>query len=79
MNIRKSVDDALELLQNLRLRAIKGNSSGEFNYGKTCAYNECINIVKDIRKAVIEQEKLQGKEPVKDIPKVKPKYDMQVV
>ena len=57
MTISAQVEEALELLQNRRQIALKSKKSGEFAYGQVCAYNECIAVLKDLKKNMEDTKK----------------------
>ena len=60
MNINREIEDALEILQNRRKIAIKSaRSDSTYSYGRVTAFNECIAILKDIKKRMDRAEKIE--------------------
>ena len=61
LNIEKELDDILEILQNQKKIAIKVSSkSGEYRFGQVKAYNQSIELLKDLKKRIDRTEKIES-------------------
>ena len=59
MNIERELEEAIDLLQNRRKISIKvAPQIGEYRYGMVKAYNECLEILKDMKKRMDRDEKI---------------------
>jgi len=59
MNIERELEEAIDLLQNRRKISIKvAPQIGEYRYGMVKAYNECLEILKDMKKRMDRDQKI---------------------